>query len=134
VVFNGYFQVVLVSLLLIEEFIGRLIQLVDMIAEVLRGGKLEEIRVESGHVRLDMVEQESLHKMASIDANRYFVEEFGNGKALRANALLHQIDLVGGGTCYSFVCEGFDSFFGETEAVEGVESKVGLAHIIDNED
>ncbi len=47
-----------------------------MVAEILRGSKFEEIGVESRHVRLNVIKEESLKKMTSVNSNRHFFKKF----------------------------------------------------------
>ena len=54
------------SSLLVDQLLGCLIQLVDMIAEVLWGCQLEKVRIEGRHVGLDVIEEVSLHQVATV--------------------------------------------------------------------
>ena len=56
------------SLLFKNQLLCGFIQLVNMVAQVLRCCELKQICVEGWHVRLDVVEEESLQQMTSVDS------------------------------------------------------------------
>ncbi len=95
VLLKSIFVDVLETGLFMDETLGGLIQMVNVIAKVLRRGKLEEVGIEGGHVRLNMVEEECLDQVAAVDADGDLLEKLGNGQVLRANAVLDKVDLFG---------------------------------------
>ena len=125
-----------------NQLIGGLIQLVDMVAKVLRGGQLEQVSIKCGHVWLNVIEKVSLHQVATVDTDGDLLKELGDSQTLRADALLDQAQLVCGSSCCGRVLtwgkccvkvESFNRFLRETEAVKRVKAKIGLAHIVNNE-
>lgn len=125
-----------------NELIGCLIKLVDMIAKVLRRGQLEKIGIKCGHVGLNMIEEVGLHEVATVDTDGDLLKELGDSQTLRADALLDQAQLVCGSSCCGRVLtwgkccvkvESFNRFLRETEAVKRVKAEIGLAHIVNNE-
>lgn len=82
------------SRLLIKKFIGGLIELENMIAEVFRGRKFEQMSVEGRHLGLNVVEEESLNEVATVYSDGNFFEEFGNGKVLGSDFLLQEAQLL----------------------------------------
>ena len=122
------------ALLLSYQLVGRLIELIHMVAQVAWGSQLEKVCVEGGHLGLDVVKQKGLDQVAPVNADRHLLEELTYGQVLGLDALLDQVDLVEGYTGCCALLKGFDCLLLEAEAVEGVQTVVGLAHIIDNED
>lgn len=86
---DGVFVGCLETLLLVYKFVSGLIELVNVIAEVLWGRKLEKIGVESGHLGLNVIEEVSLDHVRTVNANGNFLEKLCNGEVLRTNALLN---------------------------------------------
>ena len=80
--------------LLMSELIGCLVQLIDMVAKILRSRQLEEVSVESWHVRLNMIEKVSLHEVAAVNSDRDLLKELRDCQVLRSDALLNQSELV----------------------------------------
>ena len=62
-------------LLFVNELVCGLIELEDVVAQVLRCSKLEHVRVESWHLRLDVVEEEGLHEVRAVYADLHLLEE-----------------------------------------------------------
>ena len=92
--FNSLFVDVLLLLLLVNQRVCRLIQLVDVVAQVLRRRELKQVRVEGWHLRLDVVEKVGLHEVAAVDADRDLFEKLMHGHILRSDTLLNQVDLI----------------------------------------
>jgi hypothetical protein len=65
-----------------------------VVAQVLWGRQLEQVRVESWHLRLNVVEKVRLHKVGAVNADGDLFEELVHSHILRPNALLNQVDLI----------------------------------------
>lgn len=127
--------------LFVDELISGLIQLVDMVAEVFGCREFEQVGIECGHVRLNVIKEECLHEVATVDTDGNFFKKLCNGETLRLDALLHKGDLVLSGNSVRLasnsgllVGEGLNSLLREAEAVKGIQTVVALAHVVDDKD
>ena len=72
-------QLLLVALihsqLFLVELFASLFELVDLSGQEVGLCKLEDVRVEAGHFVLDMVVEEGLSQVASMNAHRNFLEK-----------------------------------------------------------
>lgn len=82
------------SLLFVDELLGGLVELVDVVAEVLGSCQLEKVRVERGHVGLNVVEQECLNQVATVHTNGYLLEQFTYSQVLGSDLILNEIDFI----------------------------------------
>lgn len=76
------------SLLFMHENVSCFIKLIDMVAKVLWGSKLEKVSVEGRHVRLNVIKEEGLNEMASVNSDWNLLEELANREVLRFDFLL----------------------------------------------
>lgn len=82
-------MLILEVLLLIDKTLSCLVKLVNMIAQVLRSSKLEQVGIESRHMWLNVIKQEGLDQVGTIDSNGDLLKELCNGQVHGLDALLH---------------------------------------------
>ena len=98
---------------------------VDVRAEVVAVGELENVGVEGGHLRLDVVEKVSLLHMVTVNSDGDLLEELGHGESGSLDGLLYQ-SLIGGH-------QGRAGFLREAVSRKRLHAEVGLANIVNNE-
>jgi len=89
----GILDLVLVMVFNISQFLNEVVWMlrsqIQILCKVLGWtSKTEDVRVESGHVWLDVVEKESLEQVGSMDLHWYLLKEVLNGQLIVSNYLL----------------------------------------------
>lgn len=123
-----------VSLLLLNVFhlLQGYVSLLTTLEQVLRhvlglGAHPKDVSVVSGHVWLDVIEQESLDQMSSVDFNINFFKECRHFKVVLANLILNQLGCQG---LLVVQFESVDGKLGETICFERVEAIGRFAYIV----
>lgn len=126
-----HLSLLLLNLLLLEhQLLCSFVQLVDVATQILRRSKLEQLVVEDRHVGLDVVEQECLQQVTSVYLDWDLFEELSDSEIGLSDFILDQAEVS------EFVLqlvhfEYFNSLLGESEDVDGVETIVRLADVVD---
>ena len=96
-----------------------------MRAEVITVRKLENVCVEGGHLRLDVIEKISLLHMVTMNSDRDLFEELRHGESRSLDGLLNQ-SFFGGH-------QGRAGLLGKAVSRKRLHAKVALANIVNNE-
>jgi len=113
-----------------DHLFGSQSGLVSVLAKVVGCGHVEQVCVECWHLRLDVVEQVGLLHVASVDLHWHFFEHLSHVQAVLRDLFLDQshLDLT------VYLLESLEGFLGKSVSVNGVQAKVALAHVVDDED
>lgn len=95
-----------------------------MLAEVVAVGELENVGVESGHFRLDVVEKVSLLHMVTVNSDWDLLKEISHGESGSLDGLLHQ-SFIGGH-------QSRTSLLSKAVSRKRLHAKVALANIVNN--